>query len=220
MRRPTRALRPSGLQMLPDLLLNRLLDAVDLLHTIHVLIDRPWIGPGILGARLLPSLQQQEIGTLARHDKGEGKLTIIGMPNGVAHRAHVLSRRLHRALLLQHGRRPMFPLDLLGQTVEHAGNRREPEPRQRKPPFNIGLHGDPLLLVLARERLTHVKVSAEPLPLFRLPLRVAPKRQPQGPVSVTLGRSKVGPSRLLQARVGAHGIRAERLPLRSPPSSP
>jgi hypothetical protein len=55
----------------PDLLLNRLLDAVDLLHTIHVLVHRPRIGPDVLRLRLLLSLQQQEIGALAGHDKGE-----------------------------------------------------------------------------------------------------------------------------------------------------
>ena len=47
----------------------------------------------------------------------------------------------------------MFLLDILGKTVEHARNRLEPDPRQRKPPLvNIGLHRDPLfLLVLAGE---------------------------------------------------------------------
>ena len=175
MRCPTRALRPSGPQMRPDLLLNRLLDAVDLLHTVHVLVNQPWIDPDILGAGLFLSLQQQTIGTLARHDKGESEPILIGVPEGVAHRAYVLSHRLQRAFLLQHGRWSMLLLDVLGQTVEHACNRGEPDPRQRKPTlFDIGLHGDPLLLsVLAGERLTYVKVSAEPLPLFRLPVQSA-----------------------------------------------
>ncbi len=96
--------------MRPDLLLNRLLDAVDLLHTVYVLVNRPGISLCDTRVRLLLSLQQQEIGTLASQDKGEGEPGLIGILKGVAHRSYILCNRLHGASLLQHSRLPMFLL--------------------------------------------------------------------------------------------------------------
>ncbi|HEV2606207.1 MAG TPA: hypothetical protein VGU24_21370 [Microvirga sp.] len=63
-----------------DLLLHRLFDLLNLLQPVHALINLAGIGSDVLGTRTLLNLQQQQIGFLSRHNEGQGKPGVIGMP--------------------------------------------------------------------------------------------------------------------------------------------
>jgi hypothetical protein len=135
-----------------DLLLHGLLDVLDPLQIVHALIDLAWVGADVWRTCSFLRLQQQEISILSRHDEGEGEPDIIRVPERVPHGTYIPGHLLHGASLLQHGRSAMVLLDVPSHTVEHLCDRLELCPREGKAPLvRIGLHGDPLFLVLAGE---------------------------------------------------------------------